>query len=165
MPSSAGAGRSLNSLMETYIEQTHKPLSNYIKTSDSVYISICQIRSHISICQGLSLSKYISTRTEHCKIAHPLPCNEYTSMLSVAQRIKQNGWEKLGVASKNTFPDVSYTPHCARRFLQMPLVCICVDYKPGVHEYFLLVCQVSIIKISFTCFKQLLSILHHTLLL
>ena len=60
-------------------------------------------------------------------------------MLSVAQRIEQNGWEKLGVSFINTFPDVSYTPHYARRrFLQMPLVCIRVDYKPGVHECFLL---------------------------
>jgi hypothetical protein len=60
-------------------------------------------------------------------------------MLSVAQRIKHNGWEKLGEAFKNAFPNVSYTPHYARRrLLQMPLVCIRVDYKPGVHECFLL---------------------------
>ena len=59
--------------------------------------------------------------------------------ISVAQRIEQNGWEKLGVAFKYAFPDVSYAPHYAgRRFLQMPLVCIRVDYKPGVHECFLL---------------------------
>ena len=60
-------------------------------------------------------------------------------MLSVAQKIEQNGWEKLGESFKNAFPNVSYTPHHARRrLLQMPLVCVRVDYKPGVYEYFLL---------------------------
>lgn len=60
-------------------------------------------------------------------------------LLSVAKSNEQNGWEKLGEACKSAFPNVSYTPHYARRrLLQMPLVCIRVDYKQGVHECFLL---------------------------
>ena len=109
---------------------THRSLSEYLKVSDNVYISIFQ---------GLSLSEYITAHTHYCQITHSLPCNECTSILSVARKIEQNGWEKLGEAFKNAFPNVSYTPHHARRrLLQMPLVCARVDYKPGVYECFLL---------------------------
>ena len=60
-------------------------------------------------------------------------------MLLVARNIEMNGWVKLGEAFKNVFPNVSYTPtYARRRLLQMPLVCICIDYKPGVHECYLL---------------------------
>lgn len=75
MPSSAGAGRSLNSLIKNYVEQTRTSLSNDLKVSDHVYASNYQ---------ELSLSEYITACSQHCKNAHRLPCTECTSMLTVA---------------------------------------------------------------------------------
>ena len=139
-------------IIKIYVEQTHRSLSNYLKVSDSVCTSIYQ---------GLSLSEYISARTQHCQITHPLPCDECTSTLSVIQRIEQHGWEKLGEAFKNAFPNVSYTPQYARRrLLQMPLVCICVDYKPGVDDCFLLE---SVPRVNYQHFIHLfMAVTQHT---
>ena len=94
---------------------------------------------YTSIFQGLSLSEYIRARTEHCRNTHNSPCHECTSLLLIARGVEANGWKKLGEAFKSAFPNVTYTAaYARRRFLQMPLVCIRVDYKPGVHECYLL---------------------------
>ena len=57
-------------------------------------------------------------------------------MLLVAETVMQNGFEKLKTAFTTVFSAVkNYNQHYARRrFLQMPLACLCIDYSPGVSK-------------------------------
>ena len=60
-------------------------------------------------------------------------------MLKIAEEILENGFTKLKNSYVQNFPLVKYDPTLARRrLLQMPLVCIRVDYSPGRSECLLL---------------------------
>ena len=60
-------------------------------------------------------------------------------MLQSAQEILENGFTKLKDSYVQNFPLVKYDPTLARcRLLQMPLVCIRVDYSRGRSECLLL---------------------------
>ena len=64
--------------------------------------------------------------------------------------VLQGGYVKLKMAFTAAFPGVMYNQQYARhRLLQMPLVCLRIDYRPGVSECILLEfverCQLQII--------------------
>lgn len=60
-------------------------------------------------------------------------------MLQAAATIIDHGFAKLKDVYTHCFPDCKYDQALARRrLLQMPLVCIRIDYKPGLAECMLI---------------------------
>ena len=128
-PPYAHVGRPMHELVETYREQCTQKLSQHAKLTDSIYISSFE---------GLNLSKYIQARTEHYKYTHS-NCKECPAMLRVANIILRDGYLTLKSAFIESFPTVEYNvTYARRRFLQMPLACIRVNYRAGVSECFLI---------------------------
>ena len=74
-------------------------------------------------------------------------------MLEVVEMVLQGGYVKLKAAFTTAFPGVSYNQQYARRrLLQMPLVCLRIDYRPGVSECILL----EFVGVNYKAFSQLL---------
>ena len=60
-------------------------------------------------------------------------------MLRVANIVLRDGYVTLKNAFTDSFPSVEYNvTYARRRFLQMPLACIRVDYRAGISECFLI---------------------------
>ena len=122
-------GRPIRDLVETYREQCTQRLSQHTKLTESIYMSSFK---------GLDLCEYVQARTEHCKWNHN-NCNECPAMLRVANVILRDGYVTLKTAFTENFPAVQYNvSYARRRFLQMPLACIRVDYRAGISECFLI---------------------------
>ena len=122
-------GRPVHELIQTYQEQCTKKLAQHTKLTDSIYVTSFE---------GLNLSEYVQARNEHCKSTHS-NCKECPAMLEVANTILRDGYVTLKSAFTRNFPSVDYNvTYARRRLLQMPVVCVRVDYSSGVSEYFLL---------------------------
>lgn len=115
--------------MNIYKQQTsQRPYINNT-VSDGIYVSIFK---------GLSLQEYVAARQQYCTEMHK-NCSDCPRMLQIAQEILQKGFTKLKDSYVQSFPLVKYDQTLARRrLLQMPLVCIRVDYSQGRSECLLL---------------------------
>ena len=75
-------------------------------------------------------------------------------MLEVVEMVLQGGYVKLKAAFTTAFPGVMHNQQYARRrLLQMPLVCLCIDYRPGVSDCILLE---FVEGVNYNAFLQLL---------
>ena len=81
---------------------------------------------YITNFRRLSLKQYISMLVLFfCAAKHTQPCIDCTGMLSIANLVITEGYCKLSIAYKNTFPTLTYKADIARlKVLQMPLACI-----------------------------------------
>ena len=122
-------GRPNHKLVDIYREQCTQKLAQHTKLTDSIYNTSFE---------GLNLSEYVTARSEYCKYTHN-NCTECAAMLRVANIVLRDGYVTLKSAFTNNFASVEYNvTYARRRFLQMPLACIRVDYRPGVSECFLI---------------------------
>ena len=99
----------------------------YLIISDGIYI--------INLTGTLTLKEYYIARKYYCSLHHSA-CKECSSMLQVTEMIIQNGFVKLKTAFTTAFPTVkNYNQqYTRRRLLQMPLICLRIDYCPGISE-------------------------------
>ena len=77
MPSGAGTGRSLTSLIQIYVEQLHRSLSNNLKVSDNIYTSIFQgltLRIHYSTLRAMPEHSHFTLSQVHI---HVIGCPKY----------------------------------------------------------------------------------------
>ena len=120
--SRASGGESNN--IDTFIEQSKRPLSKF-QTLES--------DTRISVFEGLSLNDYANARSYVCKARHSQPRQLCSGMIKVARMIVDKGYLKLKDAFIMTSPGATYTSlHARRKLLQMPLVSIGVgDQKKG----------------------------------
>ena len=99
------------------------------RVSDSVYVSSVKI----------SLGEYVQARQAYCCAFHKAPCSTCSSMLSVAERILNEGYLPLVDAFSIVSPNTKYTAEKARRnLLQMPLVTIRVGTPASGNSFILL---------------------------
>ena len=130
-PQTISLGRPKAELVQVYLEQQKQRLCNPCKQQ------LCDT-VHVSLLSGLTLTEYITARSEHCSNAHAQPCIGCSTMLQVADAILKEGYCALSQAYSIVSPDVEYTAqHARRKFLQMPLACLRIDFQPGVSKCFL----------------------------
>ena len=113
-----GGQKEVHSFLVTYKEQKKRKLCDPVaqKVNDCVYVTLFR---------GLSLKEYIAARTLYCEMHHKQPCTSCNAMLTVAQAVNSNGFQKLSEAFKAAFPKLNYKQDTARlQLLQMPLVCV-----------------------------------------
>ncbi len=94
------------------------------------------------------MPEYAANLPKYCSLVHQPTCSTCAPLLSVAQNVLQNGFERLSQAFKSAFPRVTYHSHSAkRRLLQLPLVALRVwcpesglsevylfEHYPGVND-------------------------------
>ena len=120
-------GGSTLELVERYIKASQRKLVDPEKQRicDGVYSSLLT---------ELSLADYIIARSDYCQVVHDKQCLICSPMLTVANRVIQNGFCTLAEAHHMVSPDQKFRADNARNnLLQMPLVCIRVgDPNSGV---------------------------------
>ena len=81
----AELGRHINKLVETYIEQIKRPLSNSAEqhVCDSVYVSLFSC---------LSLDEYVQARSMYCTQIHRHRCHKCEGVLKVPGAILTQGY-------------------------------------------------------------------------
>ena len=115
--------------MNIYKQQTSQRLYVNTTLSDGIYVSVFK---------GLSLQEYVNARQQCCTQMHR-NCTDCPRMLQIAKEILEKGFTRLKDSYVQNFPHVKYDQTLARRrLLQMPLVCIRVDYSLGKSECLLL---------------------------
>lgn len=134
-------------MLETYTEQTKRPLSQFETLSSD---------THRSIFEGLSLTEYVHVRSCVCNKKHKKPCDVCAGMINVAKKILTEGFLKLKTAFVIVSPNVTYTAsHARRKLLQMPLVSIGVgNRQKGTYSVFLVEKQSAV---HYTIFQSLLN--------
>ena len=104
--------------MDIYRNEKTKKLSNALKLTNNVYVSLVEY---------LTLDQYIKCHVYQCQTIHLQPCLKCEGMVYVVCIIKDNGYCLLTSAFKFAAPSRKYTSEIARRYLlQMPLVSITV---------------------------------------
>ena len=114
-------------LLSIYKEQSKHNLSNSV-INDGIYSTAFR---------GLTLTKYIEARRSYCLLYHNR-CNKCLRLLQIAETVLTIGFITLKQAFTTAFPTIIYTQFNAKRLLQMPLVCLRLDYKPGKSECILI---------------------------
>ena len=112
-------GRPVNTLLHIYMQNRTLSLSEYVKLSDKV---------SVSIFDKLSLKEYCIARNHYCLLHHSPPCHECSAMIQAATSVLDAGICSLQQVFKSCFPSVTYhTVNAKRRLLQMPLVAIQIE--------------------------------------
>ena len=65
-------------------------------------------------------------------------CHKCSKLLQIAETVLTIGFITLKQAFTTAFPTITYTQFNAKHLLQMPLVCLRLDYKPGKSECILI---------------------------
>ena len=116
---------------------TLERVERYIKASQKKLVDPEKQR----ICNGvysllteLSLADHIIAHSDYCQVVHDEQCLICSPMLTVANRVIQNGFCTLAEAHHMVSLDQKFRADSARnKLLQMPLVCIRVgDPNSGV---------------------------------
>lgn len=124
----ATVGRLSHDLVSVYKEQSKHNLS-YSVINDGIYSTAFR---------GLTLTEYIEARRSYCLFYHNR-CTKCSKLLQIAETVLTIGFITLKQAFTTAFPTVTYTQFNAKRLLlQMPLVCLRLDYKPGKSECILI---------------------------
>ena len=99
------------------------------------------ISSDISCCscEHISLADFATNLLKYCAMAHTPSCLMCPPLLSVAQKVIENGFVQLSQTFMSGFPRVAYHSHSAKRcLLQLPLVAIRVGQpQSGLSEIYL----------------------------
>lgn len=100
----------ITNLIEKYIEQTKRPLSQFQTLSSD---------THSSIFEELSLHEYINACMLVCNKKHNQPCDVCFRMIKVAQTVLDKGFLKLKTAFTMVSPDVTCTA-CTKKVAPNP---------------------------------------------
>ena len=98
---------------------------------------------HVSSFSGLSLFEYTTARAAYCSARHASPCVCH-SLIEVGKVILDKGYCNLSDAFRRTSPTVKYSAeHARRKFLQMPLISVCIGDPAKGQSFSILMEKIS----------------------